>query len=84
MELVNEIDKSELENVTSAEPTIDSSRAVPKFVFVIDPHVVAFSPVVISSIFKLLLYVLAIVHLRLYLNPRYRVAVVHECPRGAL
>jgi hypothetical protein len=37
-----------LAKVTSAEPTMASSIAVPKLVFVTDPHVVAFSPVVIN------------------------------------
>jgi hypothetical protein len=37
-----------LEKVTSAEPTIASSRAVPKFTFVTLPHVPEFSPVAMS------------------------------------
>ena len=39
---------SALEKVTSAEPTIASSRAVPKLVLVTVPHVPEFSPVAIS------------------------------------
>jgi hypothetical protein len=37
-----------LAKVTSAEPTIASSKAVPKLMFVTSPHVVEFSPVVIN------------------------------------
>jgi hypothetical protein len=48
-----------LEKVTSAEPTIASSIAVPRLTFVTSPHVVEFSPVVINWILRLL-YVLAI------------------------
>jgi hypothetical protein len=39
-----------LAKVTSAEPTIASSMAVPKLTFVVVPHVADCSPVVISSI----------------------------------
>jgi hypothetical protein len=39
-----------LAKVTSAEPVIASSRAVPRLIFVVDPHVPDCSPVVISSI----------------------------------
>jgi hypothetical protein len=39
-----------LAKVTSAEPVIASSRAVPRLMFVVDPHVPDCSPVVISSI----------------------------------
>jgi hypothetical protein len=37
-----------LAKVTSAEPTIASSSAVPRLIFVTLPHVVLFSPVAIS------------------------------------
>jgi hypothetical protein len=41
---------SALEKVTSAEPVIASSMAVPKLTFVVAPHVADCSPVVMSSI----------------------------------
>jgi hypothetical protein len=44
---------SALEKVTSAEPVIASSIAVPKLVFVVAPQVPDWSPVPMSSIFKL-------------------------------
>ena len=50
---------SALENATSAEPVIASSKAVPRLTFVTLPQVVVFSPVVINWILRLL-YVLAI------------------------
>jgi hypothetical protein len=36
---------SALENVTVAEPVIASSKAVPRFVLVVEPHVPTCSPV---------------------------------------
>lgn len=51
-ELVKDKVTSALAKVTSAEPTIASSRAVPKFVLVVVPQVPDCSPVPISSIFK--------------------------------
>jgi len=41
---------SALAKVTLADPTMASSKAVPKFVLVVVPHVPDWSPVVISSI----------------------------------
>tara|TARA_R110000772_G_scaffold1566_9_gene5377 strand:+ start:20225 stop:20818 length:594 start_codon:yes stop_codon:yes gene_type:complete len=41
-----------LAKVTSAEPVIASSTAVPKLTFVVDPHVPDCSPVVINSILR--------------------------------
>jgi hypothetical protein len=43
---------SALENETSAEPVIASSKAVPKFVLVVAPQVPTCSPVPISSILR--------------------------------
>jgi hypothetical protein len=41
-----------LAKVTSAEPVMASSRAVPRLVLVMSPHVLFFSPVTISSILR--------------------------------
>jgi hypothetical protein len=74
-----------LDIVTSALPTTACSKAVPRLVLVVLPHVPACSPVPISSIFRLVEYVLAMFFpLSCYSDPIGGLAVINVNPVGVL